>query len=189
MNITRQEKGYIEVICGPMFAGKTEELIRLVSRSRIARKKVQTFKPLLDDRYDNHHIVSHSGLRIEAETLGRSEELLTLLEDDTQVVAIDEVQFFDSEVVDVVESLAARGLEVICAGIDQNYRGEPFGPMPFLLAVADRIKKIKAVCNVCGGDASKSYRLGGDQRDILIGGRDHYQARCRHHWRGDELHE
>ena len=181
-------RGSIEVICGPMFAGKTEELIRLVSRGRIARKKVQTFKAMVDDRYHSHSIVSHSGLRIEAEVVGGSNELPALLDEDTAMVAIDEVQFFDQGVVDVVEGLASQGLEVVCAGIDQNYRGEPFGPMPFLLALADRIKKIKAVCNVCGKDASKSYRLGGDQRDVLIGGREHYQARCRHHWRGEELH-
>ena len=183
-----EKRGYIKVICGPMFAGKTEELIRLVARARIARKKVQAFKPLLDDRYHSHHIVSHSGLRIEAETVGQSTELLSTLEEDTQMVAIDEVQFFDRDVVDVVENLALRGVEVICSGIDQNYRGEPFGPMPFLLALADKIKKIKAVCNVCGGDASKSYRLGGDSRDVLIGGREHYQARCRLHWRGGDEH-
>ena len=184
-----EERGSICVICGPMFAGKTEELIRLVGRARIAQKRVQIFKPLVDNRYDSHHIVSHSGLRIEAEVLGYSRELLSLLKSDTQVVAIDEAQFFDQDLVEVAEKLATRGTEVLCAGIDQNYRGEPFGPMPFLLALADNIKKIKAVCNVCGEDASKSYRLGGYKRDVLIGGREHYQARCRSHWRGrDELH-
>ena len=183
-----EDRGYIKIVCGPMFAGKTEELIRLVSRARIARKKVQAFKPLVDDRYCSSHIVSHSGVRIEAETLGHSTELLNLLEEGTRMVAIDEIQFFDQDIVNVVESLVVRKMEVICAGIDQNYRGEPFGPMPFLLASADEIKKIKAVCNVCGRDASKSYRLGGDERDVLIGGREHYQARCRRHWRGGERH-
>ena len=183
-----EERGSIKVICGPMFAGKTEELIRLVVRSRIAQKKIQAFKPLVDNRYHDHHIVSHSGLSVEAEVLGQSNELLSLLNEDTEMVAIDEAQFFDDSLVGIVESLAFKGVEVVCAGIEQNYRGEPFGPMPFLLALADNIQKIKAVCNVCGQDAGKSYRLGGDPQDILIGGREHYQARCRRHWRGDPLH-
>ncbi|MBK8046823.1 MAG: thymidine kinase [Anaerolineales bacterium] len=178
--------GWIELVCGSMFSGKTEELLRRVRRVEIARKKLQIFKPAIDNRYGLVRVASHSGIaREDAVIVGASAEILTLLQPDTQVVAIDEVQFFDAGIVAVCDELANRGLCVIVAGLDQDFRGEPFGPMPMLLARAERIDKLHAICVVCGSSASRTQRLINgrparyDDPVILVGGSESYEARCR----------
>lgn len=174
--------GAIEVVCGPMFSGKTEELIRRVKRAQIARQKVQIFKPALDNRYHETDVVSHSSLTMEATPVSNSLEILVKLLDSTRIVAIDEVQFFDDQILKVVSKLARRGLRVICAGLDQDYQGRPFGPMPALLAMADKVDKVQAVCTVCGAHATKTFRKTiGEAEQILVGETDHYEARCRSH--------
>lgn len=176
-------QGMIEVVCGPMFSGKTEELIRRVRRAQIARQRVQIFKPAIDNRYDESSVVSHSSLMVEALPVNDAIEILHKLYDTTRVVAIDEVQFFDATVVKVVEKLARRGVRVICAGLDQDYRGKSFGPMPELLALADRVDKVQAICTVCGAPATKSFRTTGDsENQIVVGEAEAYQARCRAHF-------
>ncbi len=179
--------GRIEVICGSMFSGKTEELIRRVRRAQIARQKVQVFKPALDDRYGLQKVTSHNGLFIQAVPVSDAEALLNLVEPETEVVAIDEVQFFDWRVADVCNTLAARGVRVILAGLDLDFRGEPFGPMPLLLAIAEEVEKLHAICMVCGQDASRTQRLingrpaSYDDPVILVGASEVYEARCRMH--------
>lgn len=175
--------GNIEVVCGPMFSGKSEELIRRVRRAQIGRLKVQAFKPALDDRYSKEDIVSHSSQAVTAVPVKDSVELLSRVFDSTRVVAIDEVQFFDENIVKIVAKLARRGMRVICAGLDQDYRGEPFGPIPSLLAIADEVMKVHAVCTVCGAPASKTYRKNPKNKDqVLVGETDLYEARCRGHF-------
>ncbi len=175
--------GNIEVVCGPMFSGKSEELIRRVRRAQIGRLKVQSFKPGIDDRYSKNDIVSHSAQTVTATPVEDSVELLSRVFDSTRVVAIDEVQFFDANIVKIVAKLARRGVRVICAGLDQDYKGEPFGPIPELLAIADEVMKVHAVCTVCGSPASKTYRKNAKNRDqVLVGETDQYEARCRAHF-------
>lgn len=177
--------GSIEVVTGSMFSGKTEELIRRVKRSLFARQRVQAFKPRIDDRYDKSRIVSHAavtegdGKTIEAIAVATSESLEQRVDDDTQVVAIDEAQFFDRGIVEVAQRLADRGLRVIIAGLDQDYLGRPFYPMPELMAVAENVTKVHAVCTVCGAEASRSQRLISDNGTVLVGGSESYEARCR----------
>ncbi len=162
-----------------MFSGKTEELIRRLKRALIGQQKVQIFKPRIDQRYADAAIVSHSEQRLEGIPIDQIEELPGLLRPDTQVVGIDEVQFFGTGVVAVCEQLAKRGLRVIVAGLDQDYRGIPFEPIPQLLAIAEYISKELAVCVVCGNPAGHSQRLVGDERRILVGAYGSYEARCR----------
>ncbi len=177
--------GWIEVICGSMFSGKTEELIRRVRRAQIARQKVQVFKPAIDVRYAVDKIASHNGMAFKAEVVERPEDILERLEPDTQVVAIDEVQFFDWAIADVVDTLADRGIRVICAGLDLDFRGEPFGPMPLLMAKAERVDKLHAICVVCGNEASRTQRIIDghparyDDPVIMVGAEEVYEARCR----------
>ena len=177
--------GWIEVVCGSMFSGKTEELIRRVRRARIAKQKVQVFKPALDNRYHTEQVSSHNGMRWEAVPVGNAREILGQLEPDTTVVAVDEAQFFDWELSQVCNELAARGLRVILAGLDMDFRGEPFGPMPLLLAEAEEVTKLQAICVVCGAPASRTQRLidgrpaAHDDPLILVGGSESYEARCR----------
>ena len=177
--------GWIELICGSMFSGKTEELLRRVRRSEIARQRVQVFKPKLDDRYSVSQVRSHDGLRCEAETIGRAQEILEKLQPDTTVVAIDEAQFLDWAVADVAKLLADRGLRVIVTGLDLDFRGEPFGPMPLLLAEAEMVDKLHAICVECGAPASRTQRLINGQPAqytdpvIMVGASEVYQARCR----------
>ncbi|MBC7539687.1 MAG: thymidine kinase [Bacteriovorax sp.] len=174
--------GSIEVVCGPMFSGKTEELIRRVKRAQIARQKVQIFKPAIDNRYHETEVVSHSALSIEATPVNTSVEILQKVYDSTRVVAIDEVQFFDENISVVVEKLARRGIRVIMAGLDQDFMGKPFGPMANLLAIADSVLKIQAICTVCGAAASKTFRKNPKQQEqVLVGETDLYEARCRAH--------
>ena len=174
--------GSIEVVCGPMFSGKTEELIRRVKRAQIARQKVQIFKPAIDNRYHETEVVSHSSLSIEATPVNTSIEILQRVYDSTRVVGIDEVQFFDENISVVVEKLARRGIRVIMAGLDQDFTGKPFGPMANLLAIADSVDKIHAICTVCGSQASKTFRKNPKNTDqVLVGETDLYEARCRAH--------
>jgi len=175
--------GGIEVICGPMFSGKTEELIRRVKRAQIARQKVQIFKPVIDDRYHKTDVVSHSSQAIEATPVTDALEILQKVFDSTRIVAIDEVQFFDVTILKVIAKLARRGIRVITAGLDQDFRGEPFGPMPQLLSIADDVMKVAAICTVCGAPASKTYRKPSQNKDqVLVGETDIYEARCRSHF-------
>lgn len=181
--------GSIEVICGPMFSGKTSELIRRVERAQIAKQRVQIFKPAIDIRYDKEGVVSHSSRAMKAEPVDSSVDILIRLKDSTRVVAIDEVQFFDENITTVVVKLAARGYRVICAGLDLDYRAIPFGPMPSLLAVADEVVKIHAICTVCGAPATRTQRLSKSKEQVLLGESDAYEARCRGHYQYDEVEE
>ncbi len=177
--------GWIEVVCGSMFSGKTEELIRLLRRAQIARQKVQVFKPAIDQRYHKEAIASHNGLQENALPMRDSQELLQNLDPEADVIAIDEVQFFDMGIVDVCNTLAHQGKRVICAGLDVDFRGEPFGPMPALMAIAEQVHKLQAICVVCGGPASRSQRLLNgkpayyDDPVVLVGASEVYEARCR----------
>jgi len=182
-----ERQGRIEVICGSMFSGKSEELIRRVRRAQIARQRVQVFKPALDERYDRRQVASHDGARMEAVPVRTSADILELLEGDVTVAAIDEAQFLDDGIVKVAQVLADRGVRVIVAGLDMDFRGEPFGPMPQILALAESVDKLQAICMVCGAPASRTQRLvnGVPARYtdpiILIGARESYEARCREH--------
>jgi thymidine kinase len=181
-------EGSIEVITGVMFSGKSEELLRRVRRAVIARKKVQVFKSHLDDRYSGIHLVaSHDGRKIEARPVSDSRQIAEFVEDDVDVVAIDEVQFLDDGVVDVVNDLADRGIRVIVSGTDMDFRGRPFGPLGPLLAVAERIDKLHAICVICGELATRNQRLidgkpaPAEGPTIQVGGSESYEARCRRH--------
>jgi thymidine kinase len=178
--------GWIEVICGVMFSGKSEELIRRVRRAIIAKKKIQVFKSHLDERYAGiYQVSSHDGRTVNAEPVDTTEQIARLLLADTQVVAIDEAQFLDAGIVDLVTSLANRGLRVIVAGTDTDFRGEPFGSMPQLLTVAEVVDKLHAICVVCGNPASRNQRLIAgkparyDSPTIMVGSMESYEARCR----------
>jgi len=174
-----KDTGWIEVICGPMFSGKTEELIRRLRRAVIARQLVQVFKPAIDCRYHATRIMSHSAHSLEAVAVHDVAALTAAIAPDTRVVGIDEAQFFGPALVEVVQSLADRGLRVVIAGLDQDYRGHPFDPMPDLMAVAEQVTKALAVCACCGSLASRSYRLQGGTDTVQVGAADAYEARCR----------
>lgn len=179
--------GYIRVIAGCMFSGKTEELISQIRRAPYAKHKVQVFKARLDDRYHISSIVAHHEASVEAIAVGNTRELLSLIADDTTIVAIDEAQFFDVDLPRMCELLASRGLGIIVAGLDTDFRGEPFGPMPQLMAIAEEVMKKQAYCTICGSPASRSQRLVGGQpapynsQVTFVGGRESYEARCREH--------
>jgi len=174
--------GSIEVICGSMFSGKSEELIRRLRLARIAHQRVQVFKPAIDNRYAEEELVSHSDFRISARCVAEARELPLLVHDLTAVVGIDEVQFFGPEVVDVCNRLANQGKRVIVAGLDQDYMGRPFEPMPQLMAVGEYVTKLLAVCCVCGDPANRSQRLDRAADVIALGAADRYEARCRRHF-------
>jgi thymidine kinase len=174
-----QQSGWIEVITGSMFSGKSEELIRRLRRAQIARQKVQIFKPRFDDRYGQDHIVSHSEMRIPSESVSNSRELLKFVQPDTEVIGIDEGQFFDQDLPAVCNALANTGKRVIVAGLDQDYLGKPFEPMPQLLAIAEYITKTLAICMVCGGPANHTQRLVASSDRVLLGAQGTYEARCR----------
>jgi thymidine kinase len=176
----RPGAGWVEVITGSMFSGKSEELIRRIRRAQIARQKVQIFKPALDTRYADDHIVSHSEMRIPSRAVGSSRALLDLVEADTEVVGIDEGQFFDQDLPAVCNELADHGKRVIVAGLDQDYLGKPFDPMPQLLAIAEYITKTLAICVVCGDPANHTQRLVASSDRVLVGAENMYEARCRH---------
>lgn len=175
--------GVIEVICGSMFSGKTEELLRRIGRAQYGRLKVQVFKPTIDLRYSPDHVQSHNANRVLSKSIERPREILELVEDNTRVIGIDEAQFFDDSLVDVAQKLAYRGANVIIAGLDMDYQGQPFGPMPKLLAIAEEVTKLSAVCVVCGNSASRTQRIvdprGGEYSRIAVGAKEMYEARCR----------
>lgn len=173
-----QRSGWIEVICGSMFSGKTEELIRRLKRAKIANQRVEIFKPATDTRYHLQRVVSHDANYIMSTPVEKADDILAHL-DDIEVVGIDEAQFFDSKLVNVAQQLAMNGVRVIVAGLDMDYRGLPFGPIPDLLAVAEYITKVHAICAHCGNLATHSFRLAESQADILLGEKDSYEPRCR----------
>jgi len=179
--------GWIEVICGSMFSGKTEELIRRLRRAQIARQRIQVFKPAIDIRYAEKAIASHNGIQEQAIPVKGSEALLEAVDHTADVIAIDEIQFFDRGVLEVCNYLANQGKRVICAGLDMDFRGRPFGPIPRLLAIAERVDKLQAICVVCGMPASRTQRLIEgkpayyDDPVVLVGASEVYEARCRRH--------
>ena len=180
-NISGEKRGWIEVICGSMFSGKTEELIRRLKRVKIANLKVEIFKPAIDVRYDQVKIISHDENAILSTPIDNSQTIL-LLAQDVDVVGIDEAQFFDEEICNVCEQLALRGTRVIVAGLDMDYLGKPFGQMPNLLAIADYITKLHAICVDCGSIAHYSFRKGASQSQVLLGEKDEYIPLCRKHY-------
>jgi thymidine kinase len=185
----RDDRGWVEVICGPMFSGKSEELIRRMTRFQIARVPVQTFKPVIDSRYATDEVVSHSSLSVAAQPVGSSQELLHNVEERTQVVGIDEAQFFDDGLVDVVEMLAATGKRVIVAGLDLDYLGRPFEPIPTLITRAEYVTKALAVCHRCGGAGMFTQRVIESDELVVLGAQDAYEARCRRCYSPGESHQ
>ncbi|UKS65094.1 thymidine kinase [Rossellomorea marisflavi] len=182
-----KQTGWVEVICGSMFSGKSEELIRRVRRTQFAKQEIAVYKPKLDNRYSEESVVSHNGTSVIAKAMENASSILEDLNPKVDVVAIDEVQFFDDAIVGVAQKLANSGYRVILAGLDQDFRGEPFGPMPELLSIAEQVTKLQAVCAVCGSPASRTQRLINgepacyDDPIILVGASEAYEPRCRHH--------
>jgi len=180
------KEGWIEVITGSMFAGKTEELIRRIRRINYAKKKVLVFKPKIDNRYGVEEVVSHNQSRIKSIIIGSAKEIYNYITEDIYAVAVDEAQFFDKELVDVCEDLANHKIRVIVAGLDKDFRGEPFGVMPEILARAEYVTKLQAICNVCGAPATRTQRIINGKPAhyndpiILVGAQEHYESRCRH---------
>jgi len=179
LSYLRGNLGWIEVICGSMFSGKSEELIRRLRRAQIARQRVQIFKPKLDSRFSEDHITSHSDMKMKSQLVACAAEILAGVDSRTQVVGIDEGQFFDVELVSVCNKLADMGKRVIIAGLDQDYRGRPFDPMPQLLAIAEYITKTLAICVRCGAPANRTQRTVSNAERVLVGATDSYEARCR----------
>jgi thymidine kinase len=183
----KHHTGSIEVVCGSMFSGKTDELIRRLRRATIARQKVQVFKPIIDNRYSVENVTSHAGTSYQAVPVADAKTILDKLDKDTTVVAIDEAQFFDDEILTIVQTLADKGLRVVVAGLDTDFRGEPFGPMPVLMAQAERVDKLQAICMVCGEPATRTQRLvNGSPANyhdpvVIVGASEMYEARCRQH--------
>jgi thymidine kinase len=176
--------GHIEVVCGSMFSGKTEELLRRIRRAQIGKQKVQVFKPGVDNRYSLDHVQSHDATKTASITVKSAKDILEKIHDNTRVVGIDEAQFFDTGILEVIQKLAYRGMRVIVAGLDTDFMGQPFGPMPALLAMAEDVTKLYAVCVVCGAPATRSQRIvrnaePSEQKQILVGAHDSYEARCR----------
>lgn len=183
----KHHTGSIEVVTGSMFSGKTDELIRRLRRATIARQKVQVFKPVIDNRYHAAKVTSHAGTVFDAVPVNCSADLLPLLEKDTSVVGIDEAQFFDDGIIEVAQTLANRGVRVLVAGLDTDFRGEPFGCMPVFMCIAERVDKLQAICMVCGEAASRTQRLVNGQPAryndpvVIVGASEMYEARCRKH--------
>lgn len=179
--------GSVEVVCGSMFSGKTDELIRRLRRATIARQTVQVFKPVMDNRYDVEKVTSHAGSAFTAIPITKAADIFALLDPKTTLVGIDEAQFFDDEIVTIVQQLAEKGLRVLVAGLDTDFRGEPFGTMPILMAIAERVDKLQAICMVCGEAACRTQRLVNgkparyDDPVIIVGAAELYEARCRKH--------
>lgn len=182
----RYSDGWVETISGCMFAGKTEELIRRIKVLEFAKKNILVFKPAIDNRYSDTQVVSHAGSSVDSIVISHSREILDYVKDDTDVVAIDEVQFLDEEICEVCDILADRGIRVMAAGLDTDFRGEPFGPMPKLITQAEFVTKLTAVCNKCGAPATRTQRIINgqpahyDDPIILVGAAESYEARCRH---------
>jgi thymidine kinase len=183
----RHIHGSIEVICGSMFSGKTDELIRRLVRATIAKQKVQVFKPAIDVRYAVEKVTSHAGSDYDAIPVQKAAEIREKIEPETTVIGIDEAQFFDPEVIQVAEELATRGIRVLVAGLDTDFRGEPFGPMPVLMSMAEHVDKLHAICMICGDEASRTQRLVNgrparvDDPVVIVGASEMYEARCREH--------
>ena len=179
--------GSIEVVCGSMFSGKTDELIRRLVRATIAKQKVQVFKPAIDVRYAVEKVTSHTGSNFDATPVEKASEIREKLEEDTTVVGLDEAQFFDSEIVMIAQELASKGIRVLVAGLDMDFRGEPFGPMPIFMSMAEHVDKLHAICMVCGDEASRTQRLVNgfparyDDPVVIVGASELYEARCRIH--------
>ena len=178
MTLTPINSGWIEVICGSMFSGKTEELIRRLRRAQIAQMPTIIFKPRIDSRYSDSHIVSHNQIKLESHLVNTPQDILPLAEN-ARVVAIDEAQFFDDSILDVCKILASQGKRVVVAGLDTDYRGVPFGPMPQLMCEADYLDKLRAICVQCGNPATYTQRTSADAGQVVIGELDKYEARCR----------
>lgn len=178
LNSANRKAGWVEVVCGSMFSGKTEELIRRLRRAQIANLSVEIFKPAIDTRYHETKVVSHSGNEVVSTPVSNSQQIL-LLTQNVDVVGVDEAQFFDEGIVDVVRELANRGTRVIVAGLDMDYTGKPFGPMPALLAAAEFVTKVHAICQKCGSLANHSFRLTAQNSQVLLGEKDSYEPRCR----------
>ena len=177
--------GRLEVICGSMFSGKSEELLRRLKRSKIAKQTFQLFKPAIDNRYSETHVVTHSGIEMQCRVISHSAELVEAV-DSVDIIAVDEAQFLDENTPNIIEILVKNGKRVIVAGLDMDSNGVPFGPMPQLLARAEKVMKVVAVCEVCGRDATHTYRHVGAARDtVLVGAGDNYEARCREHWQNN----
>lgn len=182
----RYKDGWVEVISGCMFAGKTEELIRRIKVLEFAKKEIMVFKPTIDNRYSDTKVVSHAGSSVESHVISDPKEILEMVKPSTAVIAIDEVQFFDDSVCEVCNTLAKMGKRVMCAGLDTDFRGEPFGPMPKLITQAEFVTKLTAVCNVCGAPATRTQRMingkpaNYDDPIVLVGASESYEARCRH---------
>lgn len=185
MNYYTHQGGWIEVICGPMFAGKTEELIRRVTRMEYAKKNFLVFKPVIDNRYAINEVVSHSHSKKKAMNISKPSEIYAYLTKDIQAVVIDEIQFFDESMIDVIQDLASKGLRVIAAGLDLDFKGRAFGIMPDVLAVAEKVTKLTAICVVCGEEATRTQRIidgheaYADDPIVLVGAKESYEARCR----------
>ncbi len=183
----KHHTGSLEVVCGSMFSGKTDELIRRLRRATIARQKVQVFKPVIDNRYTVEKVTSHAGTAFDAEPIERAADMLNRIAPDTTVVGIDEAQFFDNEILSIVNQLADKGIRVIVAGLDTDFRGEPFGCMPVLMAQAERVDKLQAICMTCGEPACRTQRLVNgkparyDDPIVIVGASEMYEARCRTH--------
>lgn len=177
------DQGRVEVICGPMFSGKSTELIRRLKRAEIAGQKVQVFKPDLDIRWDTQKVTTHDKKEFDAIPVSSSADILKLLHPHTVVVGVDEAQFFDADIVSVVQTLANRGIRVVLAGLDMDFRGQPFGPMPTLMAIAETIDKLTAICMVCGAPATRCQRLTDSKEVVSVGASKEYEARCRKHHR------
>jgi thymidine kinase len=183
----RHTHGSVEVICGSMFSGKTDELIRRLVRATIAKQKVQVFKPAIDVRYAVEKVTSHAGANYDAIPVEKAVDIRSKLQPDTTVVAIDEAQFMDAEVITIARELADKGIRVLVAGLDQDFRGEPFGPMPVLMSLAEHVEKLHAICMVCGDEASRTQRLVNgkparyDDPVVIVGASEMYEARCRRH--------
>ncbi|MCY9106174.1 thymidine kinase [Bacillus atrophaeus] len=182
-----KQSGWLELICGSMFSGKSEELIRRVKRATYAKQEVRVFKPAIDNRYSEEAVVSHNGTSMTSHVIASPAEIWNHISETTDVIAVDEVQFFDRMIIEVLSSLADKGYRVIAAGLDMDFRGEPFGVVPDLMAMAETVTKLQAVCSVCGSPASRTQRLingkpaSYDDPIILVGASESYEARCRHH--------
>ena len=182
-----KQSGWLELICGSMFSGKSEELIRRVKRATYAKQEVKVFKPAIDNRYSEEAVVSHNGTSMTSHVISSSAEIWDNISESTDVIAVDEVQFFGESIIDDLSMLADKGYRVIAAGLDMDFRGEPFGVVPDLMAVAESVTKLQAVCSVCGSPASRTQRLidgkpaSYDDPVILVGASESYEARCRHH--------
>jgi thymidine kinase len=178
--------GWIEVICGPMFAGKSEELIRRIRRIEYAKKKIVVFKPRIDNRYSDDEVVSHNKRKEKCVNISKSEEIYRYISDDVYAVAIDEIQFFDQGILNICQELASKGIRVICAGLDNDFRGEPFSIMPQLLCMAEYVTKLTAICTQCGANATRTQRIVNgmpayyDDPTIIVGASETYEPRCRH---------